>query len=36
MGDSVESQMSESVLGEKGQVVCETFSEGEVFAFDKS
>ena len=28
--------MSKSVLGEKGQVECETLSEVEVFAFDKS
>jgi len=34
VGDSVASQVSESVVGEKGQVECETFSEGEVFAFD--
>jgi len=34
VGDSLASQVSETMVGEKGQVECETFSEGEVFAFD--
>ena len=34
MGDSLTSQVSEIMAGGKGQVECETFAEGEVFAFD--
>eukprot|EP00092_Neocalanus_flemingeri_P037978 GFUD01041344.1.p1 GENE.GFUD01041344.1~~GFUD01041344.1.p1 ORF type:complete len:1145 (+),score=428.61 GFUD01041344.1:479-3436(+) len=35
VGDSVASQAGDIlVVGEKGQVECEAFSEGEVFAFD--
>jgi len=34
VGDSVASQVSENLVLDKGPVECETFSEGEVFAFD--